>query len=166
MRKSLFTIDGIWAMFEGYTDGKKCNGMARPYFTKEVADKIAETYNAEEDYCEMRYNAEKDCFETLTYNTEHDEEFKGVDIDGMHLYPVGNTWWNDLADYQNKQEKMLMEYLLKQYSWLNHTQLYDVYYGICQEINGYVSDEATKHFADGYMYAYGIYVLQKENQTK
>lgn len=154
MRKSLFTIDGVWAMFEGYTKGEYHNGRACPYFTKEVAEQIAEIYK-------MRYNADKDRFETT-----EPRMFKGVDIDGEHLYPVGHRlWeWNDLADYQNKQEKTLMEYLLEGCDWLNCVQLYDVYYGMCQTINGYMNEDETKAFADGYMTAYDIYVLQKEAQ--
>lgn len=66
MQKSMFTIDGIEAMFEGYTDGSQ-----------------------------------------------------------------------------------LLAYLQEEYYWLNYKQLYEVYYGILQQIDGYMSDEHVKIFADG-----------------
>ena len=157
MKKSLFTIDGFDAIFEGYTDGKHWNGWACPYFTKEVADKIAAVYNAENGDCSMAYNAEKDCFETFTWDTENDEEFRGYDIDGQHLYAIGTMcWiWDDLADYQSEQSKKLMAYLRDEYFWLDCERLHDVYYGICQEINGYMTDKEVRIFADGFMTAYG-----------
>ena len=156
MKKSLFTIDGIDAIFEGYTDGRHWNGWACPYFTEEVANQIMRVNNKinGEDY-QMRYDEDYDAF----IRDEDDELYgiQGVDIDGLHLYPIGNAcWiWDDIAEYQSDQTQKLMEYLREEYFWLNCEQLHDVYYGICQEINGYMTDEQVKIFADGFMTAYG-----------
>ena len=160
MKKTLFTIDGIEAVFEGYTDGSHWNGWACPWFTKEVAEQIMRINNAYYIFGEwqMRYDAGKDAF-IREYEDEEPDIFQGKDIDGLHLYPIGNmSWvWDDLAEYQSKQSKMLMTYLREEYFWLNCEQLYDVYYGIAQEIDGYMSDEQVRTFADGFVAAYGIY---------
>lgn len=155
MRKTLFTIDGFDAVWEGYTDGKHWNGWACPYFTKEVADDIMRINNADNNGTEMYYVPTTDTY-VRTWDDGNDEEFDGIDINGMHLYPIGNMcWiWDDLADYQSDQSKMVMEYLREEYFWLNSTQLYDAYYGIIGEIDGYMSDEQVKIFADGFMTAY------------
>lgn len=158
LRKTLFTIDGTEAIFEGYTDGSHWNGWACPWFTKEVAEEIMRINNAYYTFGEwqMRYDAEQDAF-VREYEDEEPDIFQGKDINGKHLYPIGNMcWvWDDLAEYQNKQTKMLMTYLREAYFWLDCEQLYDVYYGIAQEIDGYMSDEEVRIFADGFMAAYG-----------
>lgn len=158
MKKSLFNIDGFEAIFEGYTDGRHWNGWACPWFTKKVANEIMRINN--ESYCgvayQIRYDEEQDAF---IQEEGYDEPYviKGYDIDGLHLYPIGNAYWvwDDIAEYQSEQTKKLMEYLLDEYFWLTFEQLHDVYYGICQEINGYMSDDDVKIFADGFMAAYG-----------
>ena len=161
LRKTLFTIDGTEAIFEGYTDGSHWNGWACPWFTKEVADKIARIVNKEHlselDGKAMYYLQETDTFQYEPFGEDMREEFQGKDIDGLHLYPIGNmAWaWDDLAEYQSEQSKMLMTYLREEYFWLNCEQLYDVYYGIAQEIDGYMSDEQARTFADGFVAAYG-----------
>lgn len=156
MKKSLFTIDSFDAIFEGYTQGQHWNGWACPWFTKKVADEIMHHSNKVngEDY-QMRYDAETD---TYVYGVgEETECFKGINFDGKQLYPIGTmSWiWDDLADYQSEQSKKLMAYLQDEYFWLDCERLHDVYYGICQEINGYMTDEQVKIFADGFMAAYG-----------
>lgn len=158
MKKSLFTIDSVEAIFEGYTDGRHWNGWACPYFTKKVADEIMRVNN--ESYCgvayQMRYDEKQDAF---IQEDGYDEPYviEGIDIDGLHLYPIGTMcWiWDDLADYQSEQSKKLMEYLQEEYFWLNCEQLHNVYYGILGEIDGYMTDEQVKIFADGFMTAYG-----------
>ena len=158
MRKTLFTIDGFDAIWEGYTDGTHWNGWAKPWFTKEVAEDVMRVNN--ESYCDvayqMRYDESQDAF--IREEPEYDEPYvvEGCDIDGMHLYPIGNMcWvWDDLADYQSDQSKMVMEYLREEYPYLNSTQLYDCYYGIIGEIDGYMTDKEVQIFADGFMAAY------------
>jgi hypothetical protein len=50
---------------------------------------------------------------------------------------------------------MVMEYLREEYHYLDCEQLYYAYYGIIGEINGYMTDEQVKIFADGFMAGYG-----------
>lgn len=156
MKKSLFTIDGFEGIFEGYTQGQHWNGWACPYFTKEVAETIMNANNkyADEDF-KMSYNADTDTF-VRPYDEDENEEFQGIDIDGIHLYPIGTMcWiWDDLADYQTPQGKMLIEYLREEYGWLNCEQLHHCYYGILGEINGYMTDKEVQIFTDGFMAAY------------
>lgn len=158
MRKTLFTIDGFERFFEGYTKGDHWNGWACPWFTKEAAEDIMRTNNESHCYIayQMRYDESQDAF--IREEPEYDESYvvNGYDIDGMHLYPIGNGFWvwDDLADYQTEQSKMLMEYLQDMYHYLDYEKLYEVYYGIIQEINGYMSDKEVKIFADGFMTAY------------
>lgn len=153
MKKSLFTIDGFEGIFEGYTQGQYWNGWACPYFTKEVAETIMNANNkcADVDF-RMSYNADTDTF-SRPYDEEEVEEFKGIDIDGLHLYPIGTMcWiWDDLADYQTSQGKMLIEYLREEYGWLDCEQLHNCYYGILGEIDGYMTDKEVQIFADGFM---------------
>lgn len=156
MKKSLFTIDGFDALFEGYTDGQHWNGWACPYFPKKVADEIMRVGNKinGEDY-QMRYDAETDAY---IYGVgEETETFKGFNVNGNQFYPIGTmSWiWDDIVEYQKDQSKKLMDYLLQEYFWLNCEQLHDVYYGILGEINGYMSNKEVKIFADGFMTAYG-----------
>lgn len=158
MRKTLFTIDGIEGIFEGYTDGRHWNGWACPYFTKKVADEIMRVNN--ESYCgvayQMHYDESQDAF--IREEPEYDEPYivQGYDVDGMHLYPIGNAcWiWDDLADCQSEQSKMVMEYLREEYHYLDCEKLYECYYGIIQEIDGYMTDKEVKIFADGFMTAF------------
>ena len=115
-----------------------------------------------ESYChityQMHYDESQDAF--IRDEPEYDEPYvvKGYDIDGLHLYPIGNMYWiwDDLAYYQNEQSKMVMKYLQEEYDYLDCEQLYDVYYGIIGEIDGYMTDKEVKIFADGYMTAYNV----------
>ncbi len=157
MQKSLFTIKGINAVFEGYTDGTLYKGWAFPWFTKEVGEQIMQANN--ENHCyivdQMHYDKEQDAF--IQEFDDDLEVSKGYDIDGMHLYVIGlGSWsWTDLYDkHQNERNKMVIEYLQDVYHYLDCKQLYDAYYGIIQEINGYMTDKEVKIFADGFMTAF------------
>ena len=93
MRKAKFTIDGFDAVFEGYTDGTYWNGWAKPWFTKEVGDRIVKANNSVNGLAyHMSYNAKTDSFIRLDEDFEP-EVYQGVDIDGLHLYPIGNMCW-------------------------------------------------------------------------
>ena len=93
MRKTKFAIDGYDGTFEGYTDGRLWNGWDCPYFTKEVGMEICLENNKVNDIAyHMAYNEKTDSFIRLDDMFEP-EVFQGVDIDGMHLYPIGNASW-------------------------------------------------------------------------
>ena len=79
------------ALHMAYLDPEEeWNGFARPWFTKEEALKMNEWLPEFEDG--LVYDEENDMFYT-TYDTEYREEFHGRDIDGYHLYPIGNGSW-------------------------------------------------------------------------
>lgn len=97
MFKSKFQInDG--PMYDGCTDGDHWNGWACPWFTREVAEQIAREVN--DGYCTMCYDKANDAFVYKGYGEEGTNIFKGKDIQGKHLYPVGAySWiWDDLSE--------------------------------------------------------------------
>ena len=97
MFKSKFQInDG--PIYDGYTDRDHWNGWACPYFTREVAEQIAREVN--DGDCTMCYDKANDAFVYKEYGEEETNIFKGKDIQGKHLYPVGAySWiWDDLSE--------------------------------------------------------------------
>lgn len=159
MYKSYFDIDGINYIFEGYTDGTLWNGWATPWFTKEVAEELIKTMQWYDGQW-ATYTEGNDSFCICDEHCEIIEEYKGKDfiIDGeeLHLYPIGawNWVWDNIATYQSKESKFVWDCLLEDYHWLKGKALHKCYYGIIQEINGYMSIEELKAFTDGFMAAY------------
>lgn len=72
------------------------NGFARPYFRKEDARLINDVLEAIGDE-RLVYDEQDDCF-NLFDGHERIEWYYGVDIDGMHLYPIGAGSWVWLED--------------------------------------------------------------------
>lgn len=72
------------------------NGFARPYFRKEDARFINDVLEAIGDE-RLVYDEHDDCFD-LFDGRERIERYYGVDIDGMHLYPIGAGSWVWLED--------------------------------------------------------------------
>ena len=92
MEKAKFYI-AEGPIYEGYTNGDHWNGWACPWFIKEVADQIAKEVNADAPYCTMHYDKENDAFIYKGYGEEEVGIFKGKDIHGKHLYPIGTAYW-------------------------------------------------------------------------
>lgn len=89
--------------YDGYTDGSLWNGWECPWFTKEAADQIAREVN--DGYSSMTYNKVNDCFIYKEYGDEEPNFFKGEDIQGKHLYPVGAySWIWDKADEKEEDK--------------------------------------------------------------
>ena len=96
MYKARFAIeDG--RRYEGYTTGKRCNGWARPYFTREVAAQMVRDFNvaagkkvAWYDYKEHAFTFEVDGgvdafhWERVRVSEDSEAEF---------LYPIGAGCW-------------------------------------------------------------------------
>ena len=100
MFKGKFQIeDG--PIYNGYTNGNHWNGWACPWFTKEVADKIATEVNADAPYCTMHYDKANDAF---VYKAEGDDEciYKA---NTQGLYPIGNgDWrWDNLREMEGNE---------------------------------------------------------------
>ena len=81
LHKSLFTIDGLHAVFEGYID-RQTHWSTCPLFTKEVFDEIMRIANKEGN--DIRYIKDCDAYE-LFINNEDAEYYGGRDINGLHL---------------------------------------------------------------------------------
>lgn len=86
--------------FEGYYDPSEVTnayesnwfntGFLKPYFTMKEAMKIVEEVQKHHDSY-MHYDKETDAF--IYVEGGRVEEYHGVDIDGMHLYPIGAGSW-------------------------------------------------------------------------
>ena len=112
LRKTRFCIDGINENkeYEGYTFGEHWNGWACPRFTKEVSMEIMNDFNTKE--YPAWYDESIDSFifqmEDGDYQFDYNDpdkyeyfcEFEGVDIEEMHLYPIGawNWIWDDTSE--------------------------------------------------------------------
>lgn len=66
------------------------NGWACPHFEKSEIERMDAWLPEFDDG--LVYSPDEDTF-TTTYDPEIPEVFRGEDIDGMHLYPVGNGSW-------------------------------------------------------------------------
>ncbi|WP_343006045.1 MULTISPECIES: hypothetical protein [unclassified Collinsella] len=66
------------------------NGWACPYFEKSEVERMAAWLLEFDDG--LVYSTEDDTF-TTTYDPDLPEAFKGEDVGGMHLYPIGAGSW-------------------------------------------------------------------------
>lgn len=105
--KSKFEIDDT-PQFEGYTAGHSWNGWDCPYFTKEVANQIAE-FMENDNNMHFYYQENFDRYIILfTHDTvvEEPEVYEGttITVDGeeIKVYPLGNgSWcWTDVRRYE------------------------------------------------------------------
>lgn len=101
MISGVVALDGYEDLFnfEAYYDLEKQGwcGHIVPYFGMKEATRIAELIHQNELEGEIYYDWETDTF-TYTQHGCPAEEYHGVNIDGMHLYPIGaNSWaWNEV----------------------------------------------------------------------
>jgi len=84
--------------FRGYTSGDTWNGWACPLFPKDEADRIAEAFDGLEhpyDGSEHRaaYDEEGDTFVFYEPTSDSYEAFRGIDVEGTTLYPIGTYAW-------------------------------------------------------------------------
>jgi hypothetical protein len=88
LRKTQFAIETFPdQIFEGYTLDDDWNGWACPYFEFEEAVRIRDIYNRKGE--NARYNESNDEFIFI----EAEEVFLAVEIEGLKLYPIGNSVW-------------------------------------------------------------------------
>lgn len=97
MQTGTVTADFVEGVFECYSDGQRWNGWGIPFFTRGVADRIADLMQGEG---ELRYNPETDAFEyrASADTPESDVEcFTGGDIvvdgEARHVYSIGGMSW-------------------------------------------------------------------------
>ena len=95
LRPARFSIDSLGpedapSVYDGFTVGETWNGWATPYFTLDVAKRVAADYAAQGD----AYLAEVG--ETVRlYEPDNGEwdEYGPVEVEGQLLYPVGSYYW-------------------------------------------------------------------------
>lgn len=94
-KSTSLTMDSGYGCFEGYTTSNRWNGWQCPLFNKENADKICKVYNNE--FCQMRYDEENDCYIADYPVDEYSEKYEGRDyvVNGKveRLYPIGSHEW-------------------------------------------------------------------------
>lgn len=94
-KSTSLTTDSGYGCFEGYTTSNIWNGWQCPLFNKENADKICKAYNNE--FCQMRYDEENDCYIADYPVDEYSEKYEGRDyvVNGKveHLYAIGSHEW-------------------------------------------------------------------------
>lgn len=164
MHESAFEISDNIAIYDGYTNGTHWNGWACPWFTKETALEIADAYNAliPDDKARAIYNETEDTFIFYGYDEAEPEEFKGKDfiINGktLHLYPIGNgSWvWDDIAEYQTKESKIVWDYLRNTYFCIGSEELHIIYHSILSEINGYMTTKELQLYTDAFVRGYEV----------
>lgn len=66
------------------------NSWACPYFEKSEVERMAAWLPEYDD--SLVFDEATDTFVT-TYDPDTPESFAGIDIDGVHLYPIGNGSW-------------------------------------------------------------------------
>lgn len=90
LRKAKVRISDVEHAHTAYLDdNERWNGWLQPYFTKEECLAMNEWLKSDFDGDILEYGEKYDTFTTMVYG----EVFQGVDIDGMHLYPIGNGCW-------------------------------------------------------------------------
>lgn len=102
MHKLVFTIDGFKYPHIGFTEGKRWNGWATPYFEIDEAIKIMEEFNKDLPEEFIMYDEGIDAF---THKIDDEiEEWKGrnylTDEGIKHLYGIGAySWvWEDTTE--------------------------------------------------------------------
>lgn len=97
MHKALFTIDGFQYPHIGYTEGKRWNGWATPYFEIDEALKVMEEFNFFAPEFPIIYNKETDTFTVEEIGGGNGDEWKGTNYqteEGIkHLYGIGAYSW-------------------------------------------------------------------------
>jgi hypothetical protein len=99
MEEAEFFLDVVSdTTFRGYTSGDTWNGWACPLFPKPEADRIAETFDGFKDpYTgeehRAAYDEEADAFVFYDPADDHWSAFRGVDLEGTTLYPIGTYAW-------------------------------------------------------------------------
>ena len=98
MKWTCVSIDGIVPIPAYLDENERWNGWACPYFRakdarliQKMLDIIGEgetiTYDEDEDAYVIRTPCDED------YEEGGEEWYKGEDVDGMHLYPIGAGCW-------------------------------------------------------------------------
>lgn len=94
MKQTYFVIDAFENdIFEGFTDDRKWNGWACPYFTFEQAKKVVEVHKRATS--NAWYDEKSDTFNFQMDKEDKDdiESYEPIKMEGQKFYPVGNSQW-------------------------------------------------------------------------
>lgn len=118
MREAQFTLDwenpdrDEWKVFSGYTNGSKWNGWANPWFTKETAQAVLQSFKDASGYVLTSYDEANDRFTYRTTDDHPDEtqlmHGKVFQIEGrpLTLYHFGMCWtWDDMQDHPDESDQ-------------------------------------------------------------
>lgn len=90
--KGAVKIEGTRRIYEAWYDPDECGygGWLNPYFELSEALKMAETMKKQWDKPKVSYDEKTDTFTYFSAEfSDYPEKYQGVDINGMHLYPIG-----------------------------------------------------------------------------
>lgn len=110
-KPDVFVIDGLEGEFPGFTAGDRWNGWACPFFTRDVADRIAVAFVnqfAEEDRAGVTatYTPVTDTYRLrCEENGPEDTQGQDICVNGgvVHVYAIGAfCWcWNTTSDFED-----------------------------------------------------------------
>lgn len=91
MKPAFFSMDATGTQtFAGYSDGQLWNGWARPLFSFDSAQQIAEAISQHQT---AFYDAEADEF-IFEGDDDETERFAAIEVEGIgKLYPIGTGAW-------------------------------------------------------------------------
>ena len=131
MYKCVFTIGDYENAYVGYTDGKKWNGWATPYFTYLTALEVMYDYNEDVGEEIMKYDPIYDQFYILEKESGELEVWKGKQYateEGIVcLYGIGAySWvWDEITDYDIDNIARGIEDFLWEFNPYEHRDQYD-----------------------------------------
>jgi len=92
-RRCKFTIEGVDAEFQGWTNGRLWNGWAMPYFEQSEAEKVIEMLTDPRG----KYDAGRDCFVSTNSDGEEDiwpaEPISVLGGQRLKVYGIGAGAW-------------------------------------------------------------------------
>lgn len=90
MRRTTVAIDRLVEV-PAYVSDETWNGWAMPYFDAKDVHLIQDSLNAIGEGDVITYDADDDAY--VVTSGDFEERYHGVDVDGMHLYPIGSGAW-------------------------------------------------------------------------
>lgn len=150
MRKLVFTIDGFKYPHIGFTEGKRWNGWATPFFEIDEAIKIMQEYNEYREATEqMTYDEETDTFSVKETEGTDGDEWKGrnynTDEGIKHLYGIGAySWvWDDTTQADIRAVAQSIEDFLWELDTYEHRDQYADEEELVEEIIAQLQDFNT-----------------------
>ena len=147
MHKLIFTTNGFEHPHIGYTEGKRWNGWATPYFEVDEALAIMEEFNKQADDPIMYVEAN----DTFIHKVADDEieTWKGrnyqTDEGIKHLYGIGAyAWtWEDTTQDDIENVAVVIEDFLWEFDTYEHRDQYDDREELTKEIVKQLQDFKT-----------------------